>query len=211
VGIEFKYLINLREIMSTPIRKYGIILVVAILFSIFVFSLGNALLAERTYPAICEEAQPQRDYYSAPMFPRDQCPELPPPSQDEIEACPGTLNPDWRSNCPDSYVCNCYELSNQYQKQEATIQFWLAVFLGFIAIVAGMMLPARKEINEWVGAGFILGGLITLFIATAQYWSEIHRIARPIVIALELVVVLWIAYRQFNKEQVQTSAPKKKK
>lgn len=195
--------------MSTTVRKYAIILVVAILFSIFAFSLGNAVISERSYPDICQESQSQRDWYApAPPIPRDQCPELPPPSQEEIDACPGSLQPDWRTSCPERYVCNCYELTQQFRSQEATIQFWLAVILSFIAIVAGMLLPSRKEINEWVGAGFILGGLITLFIATAQYWSEIHRIARPIVIALELVVVLWIAYRQFNKEQL---VPKKKK
>lgn len=195
--------------MSTTVHKYGIILVVAILFSIFVFSLGNAVIGERSYPDICEESQSSRDYYPSPVIPRDQCPQVAPPTQEEIDACPGTLQLNWRTSCPEEYVCNCHELTSDFRSQEATIQFWLAVLLSFGAIVAGMLLPARKEINEWIGAGFILGGLITLFIATAQYWSEIHRIARPIVIALELVIVLWIAYRQFNKEEAAKKSSKK--
>lgn len=190
----------------TQVRKYGIILAVAILYSIFVFSLGNAVIPEREYPEFCEQAMSEQARQSfAPLVPRDECPALEEPTQEEIDACPGTLSPDWRTSCPEQYICNCQELQQEFRSTEATIQFWIAIVLGFIAIVAGMLLPSKNELNEWVGAGFILGGLITLFIATAQYWGEIHRIARPIVIALELAVVLWIAYRQFGDK------PKKKK
>ncbi len=188
----------------TTVRKYGIILAVAILYSIFVFSLGNAVIPEPEYPDFCQQSQPPLDFNPG-IMPRDECPELMPPTQEEIDACPGTMTRDWRSVCPERYVCDCRELEQEFRSTQASIQFWLAIVLGFIAIVAGMMLPSKNELNEWVGAGFILGGLITLFIATAQYWGEIHRIARPIVIALELAVVLWIAYRQFGDK------PKKKK
>ena len=64
-----------------------------------------------------------------------------------------------------------------------------------------MLLPAKNELNEWVGGGFILGGLITMFIATSMYWQHIDKIARPIVILAELILVLWIAYKKFGPKK----------
>jgi uncharacterized membrane protein YfcA len=66
-----------------------------------------------------------------------------------------------------------------------------------IAIVAGFLLPLGN-IHEWVGLGFIVGGVIGMFIGTVTYWSDLARIARPFVIAAELAVVLFIVYKRMN-------------
>lgn len=188
--------------MAFEIRKIGIILAVAVLYAIFVFSLGSALLPEREYPAICQEAtEEERPYHEYISYRGEDvnCSALPPPSDEAIAACPGQLAPDYRNvQCPEQYTCNCYTITEDYHEREAAIQFWLGVILGAAAIVGGMLLSRGSAINDWIGTGFILGGLIALFIATMQYWGDIHRWARPFVIALELILVLWLAYRRFG-------------
>lgn len=183
--------------MAFEIRKFGIILAVAILFSIFVFALADAVIPEKDYPDYCQQAnQNERSYYNP--YPNSlNCSELPEPTQEQRDACPGYLTPKYaEGRCATEYTCDCADLADEYRNDEQNIRFWIAVILGAIAIAGGMLLPAKNDMNEWVGGGFILGGVITLFIATAMQWSEIHKIARPIVIALELILVLWIGYRR---------------
>ena len=126
------------------------------------------------------------------------CSQTPPPNQSTIDACPGQLNQDYRT-C--EYECHCNEITQQHQKKEDNIIFWIATALGSIAIVAGMLLPQKNPLNEWVGTGFVLGGVLTLFIATSIYWNNIDKILRPAVIALLIAVVLWIAYKRFMPDK----------
>jgi len=185
--------------MAQTLRKFGVILAVAVLFSIFVFALADAFIpSEHDYQSVCVESQNNYDKYACPRSVENNCSELDVPSQEAKDACPGTLNPDYRQGCPTEYICNCSELTEQYQEQDDSLRFWIAIVLGFIAVVVGLLLPSKQELNEWVGAGAMLGGLITIFIATAMYWEHIDKIARPIVIALELVLVLVLAYRKFS-------------
>ena len=181
----------------TDVRKYAIILTLAVLTAIFIFSLAEAVVPEPEYPSICVEAQdtdrsPQQPIPRTPG--EERCEETPEPTQEEIDACPGQLHLNYNT-C--EYQCHCYELTREHQQQKESIIFWIAILLAGAAIVTGMLLPARNPLNEWVGSGFILGGVITLFIATIRYWSELHKIARPVIIALEIAIVLWIAYKRF--------------
>ncbi len=180
------------------IRKFAIIIAIAVLFAIFAFSLADAFVPELQYPEYCEEAQETNNYYDPRPVDRDACEDVAEPTQEEIDACPGRLSMDYRS-C--EYTCSCYEIRNEHQELRENITFWFGIILGSIAIIAGMLLPRKNPLNEWVGTGFILGGVLTLFIATIRYWGELHAIARPIVIALEIILVLWIAYKRFGPEK----------
>ena len=81
----------------------------------------------------------------------------------------------------------------------------MASFLGFLAVVSGLYLPsAANPLHEWIGTGFMLGGLADIFIGTGQYFSELHRIARPIVIFFELVLVIFVAYKYLGPKLNET-------
>lgn len=181
----------------TDVRKFAIIITLAVLTAIFIFALAAAVTPEPEYPDICQEAQDNNRGYEQPI-PRNvdepRCEDTPEPTQEELDACPGQLNLNYNT-C--EYQCNCYEITEDHREQEDQIIFWVAIILGGIAITAGMLLPEKNPLNEWVGSGFILGGVITLFLATAMHWGNIDKIARPIVIALEILIVLSIAYKQF--------------
>lgn len=186
--------------MTSQIRKFAVIAVVAVLYSIFVFSLGDAVAGEAEYPEICQQSQEFDMYPRYPAADREKCEPLPEPSQEEIDACPGNLYERYTGGqCPTEYTCDCSQITESFNDRKENIIFWIAIALGGLAIVGGMLLPSKKDLNEWIGGGFIIGGIITLFIATAMHWGDIHRIARPIVIALELILVLWLAYRKWNK------------
>lgn len=178
--------------MSSDIRKYSIILAVAILFSIFSYSFADAFTTQPDYPEICQQ---NNEYPRAPFDPRQECDDIQPATQEQIAACPGNLYTDYRA-C--EYVCYCYEITQANNQRNDNIRYGISLLLGIIAISAGMVLNPKKEVNTWIGSGFILGGVITLFISTIGFWSSMHPILRPIVIAAELALVIWIAYKKFQ-------------
>jgi hypothetical protein len=181
--------------MSGDIRKYTIILAVAVLFSIFSYAFSDAFTSEAEYPDMCREAQNNNNYYEPRPLESKNCTQAAQPTDQQIQACPGQLNMDYRT-C--EYGCSCYEITQQNQQTNDRIKFYLGVILGGLAIAFGMLLNPKKKLNTWIGSGFILGGLITIFIATVGYWGDLDKIIRPIVIAAELGLILWIAYKKFQ-------------
>ncbi len=191
----------------TKIREYTIIVVIAVLVAILIFSLSDAIVSisidKPQYPDSCIESKAQNnklDNVYRPIAINNNCSEAAVPTADEIRSCPGSLEPDYTtSKCPVEYVCRCYEITDAYENQKDRLSFWIQVILGALTIIIGMLLPQRISVNEWIGGGLIIGGIISLFIATAVYWSGINTLLRPLVIALELAIVIWISYKRFKK------------
>ncbi|MBN2421107.1 hypothetical protein JXB27_02395 [Candidatus Woesearchaeota archaeon] len=69
--------------------------------------------------------------------------------------------------------------------------FIIMVIAGFIALVLGILIA-----NGTISAGFLLGGLLTLFIATTSYWARFQNWARFIILGLVLIILVWIAYKK---------------
>lgn len=182
--------------MEVDIRKYTIILTVAVLFSIFSYAFSDAFTSEAEYPDFCQEAQQPTNYYEPPRsLDPNNCTETPTPTEQEQQACPGSLYLN-HNTC--EYECSCHEITQENNQVNDRIRFYLGVILGGISIAFGMLLNPKKKLNTWVGSGFILGGVITIFIATIGYWGDLDKIIRPIIIAAELGLVLWIAYKKFQ-------------
>lgn len=187
------------------IRQYAIILTLAILVSIFAFSFAEVFTSEPEYPDICTESQDnERPYQVAPRD-SNMCENASEPSQQLIDSCPGRLNLNYNT-C--EYDCNCYEITQDNREQNEQLIFWVAIVLAGVAIVTGMLLPSSNPLNQWVGTGVIIGGVITLFVATIRYWSELDKYARPVVIAIEIAIVLWLTYKRFIPEKTKQKVSK---
>ncbi|MCH7561185.1 MAG: hypothetical protein IIC67_07455, partial [Thaumarchaeota archaeon] len=104
-------------------------------------------------------------------------------------------------NCPTSWTCQTCGVSyNEAQKEHNYLVFIVSSILGLIAIALALYLPLKKNhLNQWISTGFMLGGLITLFIGTIRFFSELGRFVRPVVILAELIIVIYIAYKKIKK------------
>jgi len=95
---------------------------------------------------------------------------------------------------------NCNIALADARERYNMVFFIISTVLGLFAIGVGFFLPQKKHpLHEWVATGFMLGGLITLFIGTAIYYADMARIARPIVLLAELVLVIYLAYKKLKK------------
>jgi hypothetical protein len=180
------------------VRKYGIVIAVAILSAIFMYSVADAVAPQVKYNT-CENF-PRAAYYPAPSV---NCSAVPVDRAAE-ETCVKQEN-SYQAvydeyGCVESYECStCYKEQQDKQKLRSTIMFYTLVGLGLLAIIGGFMLP-EGGIHEWVGIGFILGGVLALFIGTAQHWENMARVVRPLIIAAELAILLFIVYRKLRTE-----------
>lgn len=182
-------------------RKILVIFLVGILYSIFSYSFIDAFFPNPEYQDYCRD-----DMMPMPVKmqiancpPTSTCPQIKEPQCDR-KAIPRY---NYSSNgCVSSATCDyCQKRFNDAQEKRNFIFFIFSAALGLIALTAGFVLPQKKSpINEWTATGFLLGGLITIFIGTAVYYGDMARIARPIFMLLLLALVIFLAYRQFRKK-----------
>ncbi len=183
------------------LRKVVVIFVIAVLFSILVFSTIEAVYPRPKYDDFCS-----REEYPKPVLNRNA----------ESKNCSELIVPeDFREKCNekdgridykyDAYGCavdySCETCHNEYDKAQEFYNmfvFIIAALSGLVAIIIALYLPATKELNEWIGTGFMLGGLFTLFFGTAMYFGDMARYLRPIIIFLELVIVIFLAYKKLS-------------
>lgn len=186
------------------IRRILIIFVVAILFGVFSFSLIDAIYPNANYDNFCREEGILRNPKPAPMYTKErpasfQCPPYDEKARDQcITQTKGDPIDEFDQNgCPNFKACSiCSKTFSIEQNKHDFWAFIMASLLGFIAVVLGLYLPSSANpLHEWIGTGFMLGGLADIFIGTGQYFSELHRIARPIVIFFELALVIFVAYK----------------
>lgn len=181
------------------IRKIIIIFVVAILFSVLVFSLIESVYSSPKYEDFCKEER----YPIAKPITRNiqECSDVD-ITDAEIEACRqnnGDIMYDYDANgCAVSFECStCRHDYDQSREKYNQYVFYISAVLALVAIFVGLYLPAEgNTLNEWIGTGFMLGGAFALFFGTARSFSDLDRIIRPIIIFLELVLVIFIAYRK---------------
>jgi hypothetical protein len=182
------------------IRKIVIVLLIAILFSVFVFSTINAVYPEPAHNDYCEEEKPR----AMPIVKvESECEEVGVP-QEAHDSCEGYIEYERDSNgCATSYYCetcqNDYRAAREGYHQ---IMFYVSAILALIVIFISLNLPIKKtsenNIHEWVGTGLLLGGAFVLLFGTVQGFNTLDRFVKPIVMLAELVLVIYLAYKKFK-------------
>lgn len=147
------------------IKKYLIILTIAILYTIFVQTFAEAFTEDTDL----------------------DCYEVRSPKLETTEEDTAAMN-------------ECYEDERELRGAQNRIVFIVSNIVGLLTIFAALFISYRSDLVNWASTGFILGSLLSIFIGTMRYFSDLDKIARPIVIFLEIVLVLFVAYRYMRKK-----------
>ncbi len=177
------------------VRKILVIFLIGILYAVFVYSLVEAVYPTPQYDDYCGVDKPRQVYPGRPV---EDCPQL------EEMTCEtgGFVEYSYdEKGCSMNPTCNyCSVGLDEAREKHGLIVFIISSVMALVAIAIGLLLPvANNNINEWIGTGFLLGGLITLFIGTARYYADMTRILRPIVMLIELMIVIYLAYKKLKK------------
>jgi hypothetical protein len=174
--------------MEFDIRKILVIFAVAILFTLFSYALFDAFYPQLKYEDYCVD-KPYVEFNDAAT----------------CEAAGGKWNPDMYrpvkevgpiGYCDINYYCNKdFEEAN---KQRNFYAFIILAIMGGIAILIGLYLPIINPINEWVGTGFMLGGLFDIFFGTAMNYQDLGRFLKPAVLFIELALVIFLTYKKLG-------------
>lgn len=180
------------------IRKIVIVLLIAILFSVFVFSTIDAVYPSPEWDDFCaanERAKPQV------VAPGEGCAVVP-VGPEEAEACGAVRGYiDYRydsTGCATESFCNtCQREYDDERDRHNQWVFYISAVLALVAIFVGLYLPAtRNSLNEWIGTGFLLGGAFVLIFGTIQGYGSLHRYIKPVVMLVELLLVIFLAYKK---------------
>ncbi|MEK6934401.1 MAG: hypothetical protein AABW46_00840 [Nanoarchaeota archaeon] len=72
--------------------------------------------------------------------------------------------------------------------------FFITAPIGLLLIIYGIFFAI-----EFIGSGFMFGGILTLAYGTIRYFSNMSKIMRVIVIFIELIIVVWLSIKKLKK------------
>ncbi|MDD3263840.1 MAG: hypothetical protein PHT94_03010 [Candidatus Nanoarchaeia archaeon] len=181
------------------IRKVIIIFAIGILFSVFVFSSIDAIYNTPDYNDFCDnyyyDIKESSDVNSINCTPIV----VSTAAQRNCSESDGYIKYEYDENgCQSGYVCDtCSHEYNLARDKYNSVKFYISALLALIAIFIGIYLPAHKNsLNEWIGTGFMLGGVFSLLFGTVSSYSSLPTIARPLVILIELIIIIFISYKK---------------
>ncbi len=185
------------------LRKIAIIFIIAVLYAILVQATIGAFYLSPEYDDFCRT----KFYGERPLAVSDksECPDYKQPTLQELEQCAEQRGfADYTydaNNCPIAYKgCNLCQNEYDAAREEYNLYvFIISSILALVGIAVGLYLPAKQDLNQWLATGFMLGGLISLFFGTMRYYEYLGRYLRPIVILIELIIVIYLAYKKLQK------------
>ena len=190
------------------LRRIVMIFIIAVLYSVFVYSFIEAVYPAPEYNDYCGYGERP---YAKPLMPTKEtetvtCPKIQEATEEEQKSCQhnlGYIVYDYdNKGCPTSYQCSCKPGYRDITEKHELVVFIVSAAFALLAIVIGLHLsPKKNPLNEWVATGFLLGGLVTLFVGTARYFGSMNKIIRPIVILIELIIVIYLTYKKMGKEK----------
>lgn len=189
--------------MSFDFRKIVVILIIATLVWVFAHAMTLAVQPKPQYEDFCKgQFEPAR-----PMFETKEIREgvsCEPYTYPEGDACVekgGYVEYKYNATgCAYAGSCNtCNKDLSAAQEQWNSVLFYVYLIVSALAIVGGLVLSPRKsDVNRWLGTGFLLGALVCLFVATVIYFTQLNRFFRPVFIAIELALVVYLSYKQLG-------------
>ncbi len=191
--------------MLEKVKKYAIIAVIAILFTLFSFSIVDMAREKPDYLDFCTE-RPMP--VPKPLMERNvsNCPTPLEPTSTQIEECRaqgGNIDYDYDSNgCASGFACNtCYAKLEEAMKGHRLLGFIITSIMAVLAIIAGLYISSKNEVVESVFSGILIGGIITLFVGTMSYFNDMGRFIKPFIILAEIGIIIWIALKTAKKRK----------
>ena len=185
------HLINLQKLALS----LSIVLVLNLLFNVAV----SVVYSSPQYDTFCREEH--RKYYDsaeackavggewgayidAPYYPRAVPAKI---AQDT-----GGENDEPKEYCNPSSACKkAYDTAQSLYNRNVFIVF---VILGAASLIFSIFAIKVTAVSS----GFLFGGLISIFIGTTRYWSNMNEYLRLVVLIIALTALIWVGYKKLR-------------
>ncbi|MBD3310572.1 hypothetical protein GF351_05110 [Candidatus Woesearchaeota archaeon] len=96
-----------------------------------------------------------------------------------------------RDECEDEFL----QTTARYKHSRNS--FWILMFIGIAAIVAGMFLNHL----EGIGSGIMAGGILVILWSlgyTAEYWFKLNKYIKLFMLGVVLVLLIYLGYKRLE-------------
>ncbi len=179
---------NINTPKQSNFVKVSIIIAIVIVMNLF-FNYGVSLVYN----------EPVMDFYSKPaqvieaITTKEKCISV--GGQWSENAYP---NPDMKGKTEVQGYCNeNYTKQLNYDNARKVYEkkvFITLVVLGIVSLVSGGFIAISV-----LSIAFAWGGVLSLVIASVRYWSQADNLAKVVILALALGILIWLAIKKFNK------------
>ncbi len=180
------------------IKKLALTLGIAVLFTLFIVFLVEAIYESPKYENYCDQG-----YYAYPhaITPAANC----------TSEYNGTLvnncikegaevryNFDEKGCEVDPYCEYCSKDFNEASSRYNKNIFYISAIVGIIAILAGLYLPRNIDA---ISSGLMFGGILVLLQGTVRVFGTLGKWSRVIVLGIELILLIWIGYKKVRDKK----------
>lgn len=104
------------------------------------------------------------------------------------------------------------EILKQAYFKHADIVFYTSIGIAITLIIIGIMLVLMTTI-KFVGEGFLIGGLITMLVAFAKYWSRMNywTMLFTSIAAFIALIIIGVVVNRLKKPSLEKSKSEQKK
>ena len=177
-------------------KQVAIVVAISVLSAFFIGLAIDAFYAEPKYDDFCNSYEYQRAIPEKYPGYIPNCTYQQTKEETECYKQGGLVEFDY-----DEKGCNkfreCNFCNKEFEKERAKYNrnvFFITAPLGIALIIYGVFFSV-----EFIGSGFMFGGVFTLAYGTIRYFSDMSKIMRVITIFIELVVVVWIALKKVKR------------
>jgi hypothetical protein len=179
-------------------KRLAMVLSITALLPLFVVLFVDAIYEEPKYENYCNNS-----YYSYPEKAINpvNCTYTQNQVVDQCYRDGGFAEYDYDSNgCQVYKSCNfCGREHNDAMSKYNRNIFFILLPIGLLIVLIGIYLSV-----DYIGAGLMFAGLITMFYATIRYFSDMSKLFRALVILIELLLIMWIGYRKIDNGKLSS-------
>lgn len=181
-------------------KRLAMVLSITALLPLFLVLFVDAIYSAPEYNNYCNNTQ-----YSYPEKISNNCTYIQNPAVDQCYREEGYPEYTYDTNgCQVYDSCNyCGKYHNEAMSKYNRNIFFILLPAGLAVVLLGIYLSI-----DYLGAGLMFAGLITMFYATMRYFSELSKVFRALVILAELLLIMWIGYRKIDANNKSEKASK---
>ena len=177
-------------------RQVFLAIAIAIVFAFFI---GFGIAAFYETPEredFCEDTFYEKPYPRAIMGDSVNCTYIEPDESLKKECKEkGDISAEYdERGCVESYYCEtCGKEFRDVREVYNRNVFIIAVVIGIIALIAGIVLKITS-----VSSGLMGGGILLIIYGIIRYWSGLENYGRFAVMGIALAVLIWLGYKKLK-------------
>lgn len=175
------------------IRQVPMIVAIAVMSALFVWVSLDAIYPGPKYEDFCRGDRFARP---APLVKEGvNCSYIQTEEEQQCYRDGGFANNTYdESGCPKFYSCDfCEKNLDVAEKVHSRNLFMILAPIGILMIIFGIYYSV-----DFLGSGFMFGGIMILAWGTIQYFSNMPKFMRVLVIFVELIILVWIGNKKLR-------------